>query len=487
MRRAPAVVVIGGGITGLTAAYRLLRRSGERPRVVVLEERARTGGNIRTDREDELVVDGGPDAFVVTKPHAKALCEELGLGGALIPTTAANRRVYLMRGGSLHALPEGTVLTVPTRFLPLARTPLFSWPGKLRMGLDLVLPARRGRPGDDESIASFVRRRLGREALERLAEPLLGGIYAGDVEALGIRATFPQLAELEDRHGSLIRGALAQRARGASRPKGPPPSPFLAPRGGMGQLVETLEARVRELGGTIRTGVCADAIERAPGAGLRVRVAGAGDEAIAVDHVVLAAPAHAAARMVEKLDGELASGLRAIPYCSTATVALAYPRADVAHALDAVGIIVPKVEGRRMLAVTFVSSKWEGRAPAGTALLRVFLGGHRDERVLTESDESLVALARDEIAFALGVRAPPRFARAYRFERANPQPLVGHGARVARLRALAAKHPGLHLAGAAYDGVGIPDCVRQATEVADRIASLFGESRDREVARAETR
>jgi oxygen-dependent protoporphyrinogen oxidase len=475
------VVIVGGGVTGLTVAHRLLADKRGGPfEVTVLEARARLGGNIQTERQGGFVIDGGPDSFVVAKPQATALCKELGLGDRLIVTTERNRRVYIPRSGALHALPEGLVLAVPTRFLPFARTPIFSVRGKARMALDLVLPRRRAK--GDESIGSFLRRRLGREALEVLGDPLLGGIYAGNVDELSIRSTFPQLAELEDRWGSLIVGALMQqRARRKQQGRaasGPPPSPFHSLLGGMGELIDALAKRIEAAGGDIHVAAPVRAVERAdasaPGAPRYiVRAAGPGGEELRLpaDAVVMAAPAHAASSALLRLDPALSTELSAIPYLSTATVVMAFAKPDVPHPLDAVGLVIPKDEGRRVLAATFISSKWVGRAPADAALMRVFVGGHRDPGALALSDDALVAIARDELRSLIGVRASPLLARVFRYEHANAQPRVGHAEAMRRLRDLAARHAGLHFAGAAFEGVGIPDCVRQANETAAAIAA----------------
>lgn len=467
------VVVIGAGITGLSTAYRLLRKgndaSGAPIQVTLLESRPRLGGNIQTERKDGFVIDGGPDAFVVTRPQATALCRELGLGDRLIGTSEKARKVYIRQGGVEHLLPEGVVLGIPTRLMPLVGTKLFTWPGKIRMGMDLVLPRRRG--AGDESVGGFMRRRLGREAVERLAEPLLGGIYAGNVETLSLRAAFPQLLDLEDKYGSLIRGTLAQKAK-HPQPKGKVPgSVFYSLLGGMGELVETLGRSIDQLGGIIRVGAAAEAVIEGAGEA-RLEVVVRGDaEAIPADDVVLCSPAFVSADLVDGLDRDLAARLRQIQYVSTATVSVGFPRADVPHALDASGLILPKGEKRGVLAATFVSSKWVGRAPEDIALMRVFVGGYRDPGALEQSDDELVELARRELGLLTGVRARPVISRVFRYDRGNAQPAIGHPERLARMRQQAAAHPGLHLAGAAFDGVGIPDCVRQADEVAAKITS----------------
>ena len=480
-RATARVIIVGGGVTGLTAAHRVLQgaraRGGPDVHVTVLERRTELGGNIRTETLDGFVIDGGPDAWVAAKPQATALARELGLGDQLIGTTPSNRRLYIQHKGELHTLPEGVLLTVPTQLLPFVRSRLMSWSGKGRMALDLALP--RARASRDESLADFVRRRLGREALERLAEPLMGGIYAGNVEALSIRSTFPQLVEMEEKHGSLIRGSLALLASRGQTKGSPPPSAFFALRGGMTGLISALRDHIVAAGADVRLGARCLEITRPRGGILAppsprylVRVLAASGEALLpADAVLLSTPAYEAAAATQTFDPEMAGLLREIPYLSTATIALAFRRADVPHPLDAVGVILPKAEGRRILAATFISSKWEGRAPEGTTLLRVFVGGDRDPHALDQDDDALVDLAKAELAAVLDVRAAPLFTRVFRFERANAQPIVGHQERLRRLQRRVEQHPGLHLAGAAFHGVGIPDCVRQANEVAARIVA----------------
>jgi oxygen-dependent protoporphyrinogen oxidase len=468
------VVVVGGGVTGLTAAHRLLAAAGDRVQVTLLESQPRLGGNVKTVREGGLVLDGGPDAFIIQKRAASDLCRELGLGERLIETREENRRVYVGQGKDLHLLPEGVVLTVPTRILPLARTHLFSWPGKLRMGLDLLRPPRKN--GGDESIASFVRRRLGSEALERLAEPLMGGIYAGDCEKLSIQATFPQLPELEAKYGSLVRGIVATRPQPV--PGAPPPSAFYALKGGMGEMIDALESSVRDRGGEIRTGFAVKTVGAATTPGARLRVIAEDRDGAALtldaDHVILTSPAHAAAGMVEEVSPAASRELRGIPYISTATMLLAFRRADVPHPMDAVGIVLPRSTGRRILAVTFVTSKWEGRAPDDTAVIRVFFGGFRREADASLTEPELTRLAREELRTLLGIAAEPTTVHLFRHDKSSAQPLVGHRERLARIRRAVADVPGLHAGGAAYDGVGLPDCVRQASEIATRVLAEIG-------------
>lgn len=469
------VVVVGAGTTGLSTAY-FLRRLRPEVDVTVLEAGARPGGNIFTERVDGFVIDAGPDSFVRTKPAALNLCRELGLEPELIRTEDAARHVFVAHRGRLEELPGGMALAVPTRLDPLMKTPLLSLAGKLRMLGEPLVP--RGDPAADESIHEFFARRLGEEAAERLAGPLLGGIYAGDVRTLSIRATFPQLVELEQRHGSLMRGLLASEqartAGDASSPAGKSvlawlrragaaeaASPFLSLRSGMGRLIEALVAALPA--GSVRTD--ARVVEVQPAAhGFEVREHGGGRHR--ADAVVLACPAHVAARLVG--DEAASAELAGIRYVSTATVFFALAKASVTHDLRGFGFIVPPGEAR-ILAATWVSSKWAGRAPEGCALVRAFVGGARDDgRVEGSTDAELVELARGELERFMGSLGTPLFTRVFRYERSNPQPSVGHLARLARLRERLARIPGLTVAGAPYDGVGIPDCVRQAEDAAGR-------------------
>jgi len=460
------VIVVGGGISGLATAHAVLQRDRSAD-VVLLEQSARLGGNITTWRADGFVLDGGPDSWVASKPEATALAKSLGLEGELIATIPENRRALIAWGDRLHPLPEGFVLGVPTSILPILMTPLFSPQAKLRMALEPFIP-RRKRQGDDddESIDGFVRRRLGGEVVERLVAPLLGGIYGGDAGALSMRATLPQFIEMEEKHGSLIH---AMKATYRSRAAGPKPSMFTSLRSGVGALVERLAASVGEP--RTRTGVKVTRVALlADDPRGRFAVELDGGETRYADHIVMAVPAHVAANALRSFGEGLTSLLLAMPYVSTAVVAMAFTRADISYPLDATGYIVPRVSGRPALAATWVSSKWPGRAPQGQALLRVFLGGVGRGEVLAADDAELERLARAELARSMNLVAAPLWARVFRFDRASPQPLVGHPGRMRRLRALLP--PGLHLVASGYDGVGIPDCVRQAGDAARVITGL---------------
>jgi oxygen-dependent protoporphyrinogen oxidase len=457
------IIVVGGGITGLATAHAVLAKDPEAD-VLVLEGARRPGGNLSTERAEGFVIDGGPDSWVAAKPQATDLARTLGLSDELVGTVEANRRVYVASKGGLCPLPEGFVMGVPTALLPILTTPLFSILGKIRMGLEPFVP-RRDLNGGDESIASFVSRRLGPEVAERLVAPLLGGIYGGDATKLSIRATLPQFVEAEAKHGSLVRAMQL----GRKVPRGrAPASAFTTLRGGIGGIVARLAERI---GGRLETGVHVTAVVAAPAEERRGRfvVEVEGSSPIFADHVVLAVPANAASKVLASIEPRAAEILGDIPHASTAVVFLAFQGADVHRRLDATGYIVPRALGSPALAATWVSSKWEGRAPPGAVLLRVFLGGAGGEEVVLRDDAALIQLARDEVRGRMGVLGEPILTRVHRFLKASAQPLVGHLGRIAEVNEKLAKHPGLYVAGSGYDGVGIPDCIRQAERVAEAI------------------
>lgn len=454
MTRAVDVVVVGGGITGLAAAHALHRARPELT-LALVEERPRLGGNIVTEKQDGFLLDGGPDSFLSTKPQGIELCNELGLEPELIRPRSEARKVYMLHEGALEPMPAGLALAIPTRVGPMLKTPLLGPLGKLRILGDLVLP--RGNE-EDESIAEFLGRRFGHQAVERLAAPLLGGIYAGDVNELSIKSTFPQLVDLLERRGSLIRGFLDM-TRGR---KGEAPSPFVSLERGMGRLIEALAASLPPQ--SARTG---RKVQRIESAGDRLSVVLDDDERIDARAVVLATPAHVASRV---LPDEVASReLGDIPYLSTATVFFALEKSKVSHSLDATGFVARKGEAR-IIASTWVSSKWSHRAPDGRVLLRAFLGGARAKvDVKRASDDDLTTIAREELERVMGPLGPASFTRVFRYIDANPQPVVGHAARMQRVRGRLKDMPGLYLAGAAYDGVGIPDCIRQARSAVEQL------------------
>jgi oxygen-dependent protoporphyrinogen oxidase len=462
------VVVVGGGIAGLAAAHRLveLARDGAWPLdLVLVESTDRLGGTIRTERADGFLLEAGPDSFISEKPWALALAERIGLGPEFRRTDDRFRRTYVVSRGRLHPLPEGFFLLAPTRVLPVLRSRVFSWRGKLRLGMDLVLP-RRG-PAGDESLGSFVRRRLGREALERVCQPLVGGIYTADPDRLSVAATLPRFLALEREHRSLILGL-----RRAARPKesagtsGARWSLFVTLADGMETLVHALAARLPP--GAVRLGVRATAVAPA-GAGWTVALADGGR--VAADGVVLAGPAPRMGTLVRDADARLARQLEGIEQASSAVLALAYPRAAIRHPLDGFGFVVPRVEKRSVMACTFSSVKYPGRAPDDSVLLRAFVGGALQAELLDREDAELARLAHEDIAALLGISGAPCLTRVWRHPDAMPQYQVGHLDRVAAIESRLEALPGLALAGGAYRGVGIADCVHSGEGAAERLAS----------------
>jgi protoporphyrinogen/coproporphyrinogen III oxidase len=470
------VVIIGGGLSGLTAAYRIASRAKglRRPvEVVVLEARDRVGGAIWTDRLDGFTLEGGADSFITNKPWGVDLCRELGLADQLIGTDPQHRRSFVVRQGRLMPVPEGFVLMAPGRLAPILTTPVLSWRGKLRVLLDLVIP-RKGDDGD-ESLAAFVKRRLGREALERLVQPLVGGIYTADPAELSLRATLPQFPAMEREHGSLIRGALrqARQARWAERhASGARYGLFVTLADGMDTLPRALAGALPA--GTVRTATAVRRVGR-PDPVSPWRVELLDGPPIDAGAVIVTTEAHSSARLLDGYDPDLALQLRAIPYASSAIVNLAYRRDQVAHPLDGFGAVVPAIEGRQILAVSFLSVKFPRRAPAGTALLRTFVGGATQPELFDLDDATLVDLVRGELSDLLGASGEPLLVTVNRHPRAMPQYTLGHLDRVAAIRKRLARHPRLILAGNAFDGVGIPDCVRGARDAADAaLAALAG-------------
>lgn len=479
---------MGAGITGLAAAHQLAKT---RPDVEIrlVESRERPGGNIETERRDGFVLDAGPDCFLRTKPEGTELCEELGLSSEVMTTLPTAHGIYIARRGRLERMPAGIALAVPTRLGPLVKTPLLGWGGKLRILGDLFAEHRPS--AEDETVASFLIRHFGRDATYNLAGPLLGGIFSGDIEELSILSTFPQLVELEKKQGSLIRALFAAervraaQAQGKTTPRNEDPfdpvelwsllrwlrrehkavpSPFLSLQGGMSTLVSTLAARLPSAALQLSRRV--EAIARQDDRRWQVRLDG--DVTEQFDRVIVCTPAYEAARITAELP--VARLLEAVPHVYTTTVFFALGAAPAACSLDSSGFMVPRHEGR-MPASTWVSSKWALRAPDGMTLLRASLGGAREPNLVqSTSDEDLVAIAREELTRFMGSIDPILFTRVFRWKR--PQPVVGHHARVEKIRGLLAELPGLYLAGSAYEGVGIPDCIRQGRAAAS--AALEG-------------
>ncbi|MGA2834559.1 MAG: protoporphyrinogen oxidase [Terracidiphilus sp.] len=468
--------IIGGGITGLAAAYELelARRTDKTIEYTLFEARARLGGSLASEIVDGAVLELGPDSFLTEKPAAAELCRELGLGGELVPSNDADRKTYIVVRNRLIPLPDGLMFLVPTKLIPTALTRLFSLPTKIRMGLELLLPPR---PSDhDESVAALVERHFGRETVDRLADPLLSGIFGGDSAQLSARTVLPRLVEMESEYGSLTRGMLAahrnmrERAK-ASAQKGKSAgsrSIFTSMRGGMQQLIDALTARLDPA--SVRLSTPVSGIEKTAD-GWKVN---AGGKTEFYDAIIVASPAWAAGALLGPVDAALGKELGGIPYSSSITVNLIYDEDQLGRLPDGFGFLVPVVEGRSMLACTFVHRKFLGRTPTGKAVLRAFLGGMNNEALMAVPDEALVATVRRELTEILGEEIFPRetmpeHTQVSRWPRAMAQYAVGHQERIARIAARVAALPGLKLAGNAYDGIGIPDCIRLGRKAAKEL------------------
>lgn len=454
-----SVVIVGGGIAGLAAGYELHKRGVP---FVILERAARAGGVILSEEVDGFTLDAGPDALLTMKPEGVALCKELGIGDRLVPTKEP-RIAYIQRDGRLHPLPAASVLGIPTAFGPFITTRLFSLAGKLRMAAEVLIPPRRG--DEDESIGSFIGRRFGREAVTYLAEPLLAGIHAGDVDRLSIRSLFPRFAQIEQRDGSLLR---AFRAQASHAPRGGDGA-FRSLPGGLSELVRALVGALPA--DAIRLNAPVTSFSRATGG--QYRVEAAGWPALNARAVVFSTPAYVTGTLVRSLDEGFARRCEEVPYASTGTIALGFAREQVTHPLTGSGFVVPRVEGTGILAASWLSSKWPHRAPEGHVLMRTFVGGGRDPEALQQSDAQLIERSLAALRPLLGIQGAPKVTRVYRFDRASAQHEVGHAARLAAIERDLAGQPGVFVTGSGFRGVGIPDCVADARATGAKVAELL--------------
>lgn len=478
------IVIIGGGISGLSSAFYLQReaeRLGRQVRLTIVDEAPVLGGKINTLKRDGFVIEKGPDSFLARKRAIIDLAEELGIDGELTTTNPAAKKTYIMHRRKLHPIPQGMMLGVPTEIAPFAKSGLISWGGKLRALLDLALPARPAQ--GDESLGGFLERRVGEEMMRRIAEPLLAGIYAGDLKKLSLQATFPQFAESERKYGSLIRGMLHNRkAAAAAGPAAAKGNTFMTFKGGLSAMVEALDQALGAV--DRRLGVKAAAIERMPEGGESLGGDGADGRSAArygvrladgglleADYVVVTAPAFAAAELLEPhMD---VSELRSVRYVSVANVVMAFDKRTFGLEFDGSGFVTPRSEGLSITACTWTSSKWLHTSPADKVLLRCYVGHSEDQETVKLPDDNLLAAVRRDIRETMGITAEPEFAEITRLNRSMPQYPVGHVGNMEALRKRMARElPGVWATGAAFDGVGLPDCIRQGKEAASILLSM---------------
>ncbi len=462
------VAIVGSGASGLSAAYSLEKacRRGAPLEYIVFESSPKIGGVLVTDRVDDCLVEGGPDSFISEKPWAADLCRELGIGDQLIGSNDPQRKTYILAGGRLVAIPDGLMFMVPTRILPAVFSPLFSFGTKLRMAGEWFHPPHQA--NGDETVAELVERHYGREMVDRLADPLLSGVYGGQASELSVRAVLPRFAEMEAKHGSLGRAMLAARQKMAAAENSFTRPLFTSLKNGMQQLVDALASHLPA--SRLRTSTAVRSVRRYEGHWL---VQTTGDQQ-AFDAVIVATPSRAAAVLLQTASTDLARELSEIPYSSSVTVTLGYGREVLAQLPPGFGFLVPRSEGFRMLACTFVHTKFPHRAPPDRALIRVFLGGSRDEQVLSLPEEEILRLVRQELGRILALNSEPRFARVYKWPSAMALYGVGHLEKLDRISALRQQLPGLALAGNGYRGIGVPDCVRSGSDAAAESLSYLG-------------
>src|SRR5271166_2901366 len=464
------IAIIGGGISGLSAAYTLeeKRQSGTAVEYVLFESSPRLGGVLVTDRVDGCLVEAGPDSFLTEKPWAIDLCGKIGLGDQLIGSNDPERKTYILTKGKLEVMPDGLMFMVPTKIMPTVFSPLFSWRTKIRMAAEWFHPPRKA--SEDETVAEMVKRHYGPEMVELLADPLLSGVYGGEASGLSVRAVLPRFADMESKHGSLGRAMLKARRKMGASPKVPARPLFTSFKEGMQQMVDALVARLDVK--ALKTSALAQSVIRQDN-GWTVC---AGYQTDHFDAVIVATPTHVAAGVLQSADENLSRELSEIQYSSSVTVTLGYDE-KVRRALPpGFGFLVPRSEGYRMLAATFVHNKFPHRAPENRALVRCFLGGARDEQILQSSESEILQILRGELQKIVGpvLAAEPLFARVYKWRSAMAQYSVGHLERLQRIESLRQKLSGLALAGNGYNGIGVPDCVRSGTEAASKILAEMG-------------
>lgn len=464
------IVIVGGGIAGLSAAYYAKKKISD-AHITVIESDSRWGGKITTDRvvfdAGQFIIEGGPDAFLATKPWGIALCKELGLSEQLHGTNPNQKNTYILNKGCLVSLPEGLTMMIPTNVSALLRSQLISWLGKARMGLDFLLPAKA--VAGDESLGAFISRRFGREAYENLSEPLISGIYAGNGDQISLAATFPQLRELEIKYGSVVRGALQTRKLANGKSKQGSRSVFLTPTTGLSEIVEALVNYLEMNGVDLRLNT---SVSRISDNHSRFLLELEDGSSLDADSVILATPTYVSATLLASFDPLLASTLKEIPYASTATVSMVYQQSDLTRKLDGYGYLIPRREGHKALACTWTSTKFPHRAPHGYALIRVFIG--RAGQDIPWNEVELLALAREELRLTLSITAEPLMHRVYIWENAMPQYNLGHLGILKRIDAALKNHPGLALAGNGYRGIGIPDCIHSGELAVEKILKNEG-------------
>ncbi len=462
------IAIIGGGITGLAAAYELTQQASQTNTPIdieLFEQAPALGGKFITKKDGPYLIEGGPDCFIVEKPWALQLIKELGLENELLNTSSKTSGTFVLDNNTLHRLPDGVMMMVPTKMLPFLASKLISWPGKIRMACDIFIPRRK--ESGDETLASFVRRRLGQEALDKMAEPLIGGIHAGNPENMSLLSTFPRFLEMEQDGGSLIVGMLKRQKKMAEMMKkrpatGPKKTFFISLNDGLGRLVDELAEVIGSE--KIHCNRKISQLKPTPEGGWLIEEEN--HDPTTVDALIVTTETYAAAGMLENELPRLADLLNEIPYVSSATVSMAFPREAIPHSLDAYGFIVPKIANRRIMAVTWSSIKWDHRAPQGMVLLRAFVGGAQRQELAACGDQEMLTMVKEELSAIMGITSPPEKSWIFRWPQGMPQYIMGHLERLEAIDTITKRQKGLYLAGAGYRGIGIPDCINQGRQAA---------------------
>ncbi|MDO8964822.1 MAG: protoporphyrinogen oxidase [Coriobacteriia bacterium] len=474
------IVVIGGGVAGLGAAFKIRRAANEGADVTftLVEKDPRLGGKLQTEKIGDFIVDGGSDAFIAQKPAVMRVAKLAGFDQDRMPSDESRKKTLILKKGRLYEMPDGVMQFAPTKFVPFATTGLFSWSGKIRAGMDLFIPKKKVAPGElnDETLESLVKRRMGQEILDRLAEPLVGGVHASDPKLMSLAATFPNLLEMEQKYGCLIKGFLAQRTAAEEMKKKYPADPmnprtfFNTFKEGMQQLPEGMaDAAGRE---NIRTGVLATRVEHLAGDGWKVHLSNG--DALEADAVIVATEGWAASDLLATVDSELSELIGTIPHSSSATISMGFDTDDLGFDLNAFGVLCPGIEKRSLMAATYSSTKWTNRAPKGKALLRGFVGGPHNQEIMQKSDDELIEIVKSEFRAILGLKVEPAFARVYRWVNGMPQYTMGHLDRVARIEHRVSMIPTLGVGGGSYRGVGIANCIESGEAAVTKVLGELG-------------
>ncbi|OGW12230.1 MAG: protoporphyrinogen oxidase [Nitrospinae bacterium RIFCSPLOWO2_12_39_16] len=459
------IVIIGGGISGLATAYSLeeiARKKGESISITLFEKNNRIGGNILTERTDGFLIEGGPDCFLSEKPWAIQLCERLGMGESLLRTNDEYRKTYILLNGHLHELPEGVILMIPTEIFPLLKSNLISLSGKIRMGMELFIPKKES--SADESLSQFVRRRLGQEALDKIAAPLVAGVHAEDPDTMSVKSRFPRFVQMEEEYGSLIKGMIAKRRemrRAGSKGNKPKYTMFMTLKDGLSEMPATIVQNLkmtkiltnREVAGVDKRDIFKISLKNG--------------EVLDADTVVFATPSYETASLLTGINDSISALLNKIPYASTATVSLAFKKESISNPMNGFGFLVPRQEKRRITGATWVSRKFSYRSPDDSVLIRCFIGGSHNEKLVFLNDKDMIEMVKGELRDIMGITSEPLLTRIYRWEKAMPQYTIGHEERLSILDKKLSEYPGMFLTGSSYRGSGISECIKDGQLTAE--------------------